>query len=682
MRVEIQALRAVAVLLVVLYHLWPHRLTGGYIGVDVFFVISGFLITSHLLSEVARTGTVSLVRFWARRIRRLLPAASIVLIASALAMIFLVPPPLWERTGRELAASALYFQNWALAANSIDYLGAEGSATLVQHFWSLSVEEQFYIAWPILIVLALVISRRTPSHNARRVLLVLLGVIFVLSLGFSILETRIDPQVAYFHTGTRAWEFAAGGLLSFLPATARRLLDSRPGLAVNAIGAWAGWALILATGFLFTPTTPFPGYFALLPVLGTVLVIAAGTPERGFSINRVSGFWPVRKIGDLSYAIYLWHWPLIVVVPYVTLSPLTTLQKLGILVVAIGLAVLSQRFVEKPVQASARLAAKPGRSYLFAGVSALLIVGVVTAGSLAVPHGQPPAASAIDLSEPCFGAAALVNDCDEPFAVPPGVDTAAAANDRGSLGMPCDSPEVEVVQCEFGDVTDPVHTIALVGNSHAGHLVGALDEYGKTHRWKVILMRHRGCSGVLSEPVVRGASPICIEWTANVRAEILDRADIDTVVFGTNRDSKDYFTKARLAPREIDGIRDVSSAALAEYADAGKTVMVFGDVPGHFTEPVPECVYLHRDSYDPCATPRSRKEKRDEINFLADAARESKGRIGYQSLTDYFCDAELCHVMIGGVVVYIDQNHMSDTFSRSLAPYLGAALEARMTPAR
>jgi len=680
-RLEIQALRAVAVLLVVVYHLWPHRLTGGYVGVDVFFVISGFLITSHLLSEVARTGTVSLPRFWARRIRRLLPAASIVLLSSAVAMFAFVPPSLWERTGRELTASALYFQNWALAANSIDYLGAEGSASLVQHFWSLSVEEQFYIAWPILIVLALVISRRTKSHNPRRVLLVALAAIFVLSLVFSAILTHFDPNVAYFHTGTRAWEFAAGGLLAFLPAASKRLLQSRAGLAVNALGAWAGWALILGTGLLFTPRTPFPGYLALLPVLGTVLVIAAGRPDSGFSINRVSGFWPVRKVGDLSYAIYLWHWPLIVVVPYITVSPLTTVQKIGILAVSIGLAVLSQRFIERPVQLSTRLAARPRTSYLFAALSALVMVGLTVTSALMIPHGQPRPVAAAQLSSQCFGAAAQVNSesCSEPYAVSHGVDTVSAANDRGSLGLDCNSPETEVVMCEFGDLKTPLHTIALIGNSHAGHLVGALSEYGKTHHWKIILMRHTGCSGALADDVIRGTEKVCLEWTKNVRAEILGRADIDTVVFGTNRDSQHYFTKARvLKPDEVTALRSAVSATLDEYADAGKTVMVFGDVPGHFTDPVPQCVFLHRDQYDPCATPRDKKEAPDEINFIADAAVASGGRIGYHDLTDYFCDARECHVVIGGVIAYIDQNHMSDTYSRSLAPYLGDALEYRM----
>ena len=677
-RVEIQALRAVAVLLVVLYHLWPLRLTGGYIGVDVFFVISGFLITSHLLSEVARTGTVSLPRFWARRIRRLLPAASIVLLASIGAMLALVPPSLWERTGREIAASAIYLQNWALALNSIDYLGAEGTPTLVQHFWSLSVEEQFYIVWPVLIVLTLLMTKRFAK---RRALLVVLATVFVISLVFSIVETQTNPSVAYFHTGTRAWEFAAGGLLAFAPAAAFSSVRSKLGLTLNAVAAYAGWALIIVTGFLYTDATPFPGFWAALPVLGTVLVIAAGKPAAGFSVNRISGFWPVRQIGDLSYAIYLWHWPLIVIVPYLTLTDLRAWQKIGILLVAFGLAALSRRFVEQPVQRSRRLSVRPWRSYAFAAVSALLIVGVTTASTISVTPAAPPTVSASELADPCFGAAAMVNidDCADPFAVPEDLDTVAVMNDSGSLGMKCNSPEEEVVQCEFGDTVDPLHTVAVIGNSHAGHLIGALGEYGKKHRWKIILMRHTGCSGANTDAdVVPQTEPVCVAWTANLRNEIMTRPEIDTVVFGTNRDSEHYFTRAKLDSDQKSDLFDSVLTTLTDYADAGKTVMVFGDVPGHFADPTPECVYLNRADYDPCATPKNKKERKAEYNILAEAAQASDGRIGYHALTDYFCDDKRCHVVIGGEVTYLDEHHMTDTFSRSLAPYLGAEIEKRL----
>jgi len=198
-RSDLQGLRAVAVALVVGYHLWPGAIPDGYLGVDVFFVLSGFLISSHLSRERALTGAIALRQFWARRIRRLLPAASVVLLGSFLLMLFLVPPSLWQRTVTEIGASALYVQNWVLTAQSVDYLGAENVPTLVQHFWSLSVEEQFYLAWPLLFLLF-----------AKRIRIVIV-VVLVASLAWWLLGA------SYFDTAGRAWEFAAGALLALLP---------------------------------------------------------------------------------------------------------------------------------------------------------------------------------------------------------------------------------------------------------------------------------------------------------------------------------------------------------------------------------------------------------------------------------------------------------------------------------
>ncbi len=230
---EIQGLRAVAVLLVVLFHLWPNALSGGFVGVDVFFVISGYLITAHLYREVAATGTVSLRRFWARRIRRLLPASLLVLAISGLATVLFLPATVWTQTARQIAASALYVQNWALAADSVDYMAKDDVPTLAQHYWSLSVEEQFYAFWPILIVGLVAWAGRFASRRAaanRAVLIVGLGAVGVISLAWSVVATADNQSTAYFATPTRVWEFVAGALVTlvvvsrklFGPASQRR----------------------------------------------------------------------------------------------------------------------------------------------------------------------------------------------------------------------------------------------------------------------------------------------------------------------------------------------------------------------------------------------------------------------------------------------------------------------------
>jgi len=247
-RRDIQGLRALAVVLVVVFHLWPGRLTGGFVGVDIFFVISGFLITAHLFREIEQTGSVSLAGFWARRIRRLLPAGFVVLAASAVASAIWIPRSLLEQTMVEIGAAATYSLNWVLAANSVDYLAADNDASIVQHYWSLAVEEQFYLIWPLLIIAAAALAvrasrRRTAVPSTRVVVIVALGAVFALSFVYSVFATSESPQSAFFVTTTRAWEFAVGGLLVFAPALRSTLSPTVVAGAGIALG-WVGVVLI------------------------------------------------------------------------------------------------------------------------------------------------------------------------------------------------------------------------------------------------------------------------------------------------------------------------------------------------------------------------------------------------------------------------------------------------------
>ena len=675
-RPEIQALRALAVLLVVGYHLYPNRLTGGYVGVDVFFVISGFLITSHLYGEVARTGRLSLSRFWARRIRRLLPASTVVLAASFLAMLAFVPHALWERTVTEIAASALYVQNWVLAASSVDYLGADNTPTLAQHFWSLSVEEQFYLVWPILIAGALIL----PGRKSRSRMAIVLGAVFACSLAFSVIDTARSQPSAYFHTGTRAWEFAAGGLLALVPTT----WTAGTGLwrrQMWAVGSWTGIALILVAGITYTPATPFPGSYALVPVAGTLLVIAARSRGAGWSANHLAVFPPAQVIGDLSYSIYLWHWPVIVVAPYALDHDLSTVDKFGILFASLVLAALSKRFIEDPVRRAAMLSASPIRSFVLAASTIGIVLAATGTSYAVVQHQTRTAARTVASAEatnPCFGASAMVKraECARPFTVPAKFNAAFWAADKGTLGT-CDSKGIKVELCAFGETRSPVHTIALVGNSHAGHLIAGLDTYGKKHRWKVILMRKSGCSGALPTIANAASWQPCVDWSRNVNSAILAPSNgIDAVVFASNNDAGKYVARGALTPAEkksfVSGIAD----NLQQLVASGKAVTVFGDVPGARGEVVPECVEQNKSLYDPCATPLASGQERDD--FVAEAARRTAGA-AYVDLLPYFCDQK-CHVVIDGAVVYIDEHHLTASYSRSLGQYLGDEIRKQIAP--
>jgi peptidoglycan/LPS O-acetylase OafA/YrhL len=309
---DIQLLRAIAVLAVVFFHLSSTLLPGGYVGVDVFFVVSGYLITGHLARQATETGRIDLPAFWARRIRRLLPAALLVLTVTAILVWRFAPPSAWTQFFTETVAAGTSWENWFLAGSSVDYLAQGSAASPVQHFWSLSVEEQFYLGWPLVIALCLWWTGRLRSRDLRRTLGVALGVIGVASLACSVLYTAADPAPAYFVTPTRVWEFAAGGLLALLgPAVVvhRTVWRTASGIV--------GVALLVLALCAYTERTPFPGVAAALPVAGTLLVIVGGSSTHRWSVTALARTRPSLLLGELSYALYLWHWPLIVVAPWV-----------------------------------------------------------------------------------------------------------------------------------------------------------------------------------------------------------------------------------------------------------------------------------------------------------------------------------------------------------------------------
>src|SRR3954470_14553381 len=388
-RAEIQALRALAVALVVVCHSWPHVLPGGFVGVDVFFVISGYLITAQLLAEVRRRGTVSLTGFWARRARRILPAALLVLAGCALATLAWVPQNHWQQFLDEIRASTAYVENWQLAHTATDYFANAASVqSPVQHYWSLSAEEQFYLVWPGLIGLTVLVGRRYS-------LAIAMGGLGLASLAYSIYDTHANPAAAYFITPTRAWEFAAGGLLA-LPPVARR----------SPLFAWAGLAAIAVAAVTYSADTAFPGIAAALPVGGAAAVIWAAAPTAGMRLR------PVQYLGDISYSVYLWHWPLLILTPYVLdRERLGTPWLLALVGLTRVLAALSKRFVEDPLRSGPLLVSRRAGWTFAAALAGTGAVFAVAATGVADLHREiriadRVAARTIAARPRCFGAAA------------------------------------------------------------------------------------------------------------------------------------------------------------------------------------------------------------------------------------------------------------------------------------
>ena len=343
-RYDVQGLRALAVVLVVAYHLDSRLLPGGFVGVDIFFVISGYLMTRRLADELRRSGRIRLYKFYASRVRRLLPAALAVLLVTLVATFFVAPITLWPQFASQVATSALYAENWALAANAVDYSAAAADSSPVQHFWSLAVEEQFYLIWPVILLLGWRFCRRVRRGPIPVATLGLVGFI-VSSFVAGVIWTSSSPDSAYFVTFTRVWELALGGM-AWRIGTVR--LSSWP----LAILGWGGLTTATISAFVFSSTTPYPGIAALVPCLATVAVLVTGPDAGRFSVSSASRNRPLQYLGDISYSLYLWHWPLIIFAPIVLSNQFQAPQKVVVGLLALGVAALSKRFIEDPFRSN------------------------------------------------------------------------------------------------------------------------------------------------------------------------------------------------------------------------------------------------------------------------------------------------------------------------------------------
>lgn len=700
LRPEIQALRAVAVLLVVGYHLWPSKLSGGFIGVDVFFVISGFLITAHLLREVSRTGTLKLTQFWARRIRRLLPAAFTVLIGCLVAALLWLPRSVWQQTFQEISASALYGLNWLLAFNSTDYLAAENKASIVQHFWSLSVEEQFYLIWPLLILTAIgvVAWRQKDSSRARRkslnvrAIAIALGIVFGASMVFSVLETARSQPSAFFVTPTRAWEFAAGGLLAFVPATLLGKLSESKATIIRSAASWVGFTAIGVAAVTFSGQSAFPGYIALLPVIGTVLVIWAGHVEHPWATTHGVRFGPIQFLGDISYSVYLWHWPLIVLYPYVRGNAPELKGGLSILAVTIVLAWATKYFIEDPVRRRLFWTSSRRRSYICAAAGMAVIVAGTSLASWNLERTnqeiRAAASAAMAAAAECFGAPAMLPDanCPSSHELSDDFDLAFFNADDGEFsertieGQSCysysASADPMVMSCELGDVISPRFSIALVGDSHAVRIAESLESYAIVNRWRLVTYLRGSCPGLsLEENGVGGdQTPVetCFAWTNAVHDELIEDDDIDLVLFHNHTES---YTSTYELPRVLLE-PPVVAQRFAELQAAGRMVAVVRDVPGIPSgEKATDCIASSGGVVDPCSF---RRDEAVTDDAMTKAVSMSDG-VPLLDLSSFFCDSSRCHSLVGGLVVYFDSNHLTQSFSDTLAPYIGKKIETIFT---
>ncbi|WP_175477534.1 acyltransferase family protein [Curtobacterium sp. MCBA15_008] len=672
-RADIQGLRALAIGLVVLYHLWPNRLTGGFVGVDVFFVISGFLITGHLVKAIAeRPHPRMLLGFYARRIRRLAPAAVLVLSFVLVVSLVVLPATSWAPTAWSVLASTFFVENWHLAAQSVSYLETASQPSALQHFWSLSVEEQFYIFWPILLLSVALVARQ----RAARLLPLVILVVGVLSLAWGVLHTRIDPDVAFFDTSARAWQFAVGGLVAFMPKPAGLLRLPLP---------WIGIALIAVASLTFSDSTPFPGYAALVPTVGAALVIAGRSEERStWSWGFVSRFGPIRWLGDVSYSAYLWHWPLIVLTPQVLGRDLDLRSKLAILVATLVLAALSYRFVESPVRRSRKLSAQGWRSFA-AGATAAAVLAAGAFGSVGVASAATAAENAaiiaeVSNGESCYAASALDNTkCGDPFGVIDKDKLPASLADKPIAWQDnCidDVTENTNKLCELGD-PQGAETVLLWGDSHAGAWSSAFDIAGKINHWRVIVAARNKCPSSLVAPnatafgdrLPADQQAWCSARNKWVLSDVAPRAD---KVVLANLWANYVFPNG--SKSQSIGYERVAQGVAA----LGRTVTVMQHVP--LTGPTlekkvwgPDC--LAENAAKDCSNPVAQAYPASTSAVFSRLVRDGYGQqIRYVPVFDRFCDDARCYSAVGGVSVYFDGSHLSHAYSSSLGPWLAKQL--------
>ncbi len=683
-RPEIQALRAIAVATVVVFHYWPDLITGGYVGVDVFFAISGFLITAHLVREVDRTAKVSLPGFWARRARRILPAALLVLLFCAVATYFWVPLNLWEQFFGEIRASTLYIENWNLAAQAVDYLGAENRPSPVQHYWSLSVEEQFYIVWPVLILIAMTLARRGSELLRRRSIAAMLVLLTLASFIYSVIATANDPAAAFFITPTRVWEFGAGGILALAATT-----SARP--AFRAVVSWLGVGAILLASFAFTAETPFPGAAALLPILGTVAVIWAGAPALRWAPLGWMRLRPVQWVGDNSYSIYLWHWPLLILAPFVLLDQLTTPIKLGLLALTLILAALTKRFVEDPLRSGPLLAGKRPRRTFIVAVAASAVVLLASFAAIAELNDRQEqdrrtTARLLASGERCLGAAA--RDPENQPCINPKLRLSVAPSPATAreLVTPHDGTEANrsplcqgglkiiglLELCSFGaPASRAERQVVSIGDSHARRWRPGLNVVALESNWRVTSIVRRGCP--LSNYLTGSAAEIrsCRQWQRQLAAWLKGNPAIDTLVVaqstGTGRNPerfearvRGYEERLRLLPATIE------------------EVIVLRDNPrvsGNTLDCVERAVEAGKAAGPACAIPRSVALKPDPLAVAAENLDQSN--INVIDLTEFYCGSEVCLPVVGGVLIHSDRHHQTELWNRTLAPFMLRELERK-----
>ena len=712
-RRDIEGLRALAAIAVIAYHAGVPLTGGGFVGVDVFLVISGFLITSLLLTEWDGSGRISLTRFYARRARRLLPISAAVLAATGLASVIWLEPTRLDELGVDILAASGFAVNLVLAGRGTDYLAAELAPSAIQHYWSLAVEEQFYVLWPALILIALRLGRRTA-----------VGAVVALTAASALASALLTGQLptwSYFGLHTRAWELGLGALLAVtLTATRRAPENLRAGL---------GWIGLVAIGIAiatFDRVEHFPGTWAALPVIGAALVLISGDDNpRG--VARLLRLSPLQWAGSRSYSLYLWHWPALVIGAAAIGREPGPLATVALVATSVALAEIGFRLIENPIRRSPRLACRSGLS-LTVGAGLLAVGAVVglavsnvdtttrTGVIAAAPEPAPALPEVTEPeAEPPEGEPATVFSSanDEPTAsveatattttsttssttVPPPTPADAIALDaiadalgarvvpdnlRPSLleanrdtsplyGTGCHQylEERAAQGCVFGDPDGDI-TVAIWGDSHAAQWFSAIDLIAEQRGWRLVSITQGGCPVIDVLTWNRSGDAVfdhCAPWRDNVLDRFAEE-EVDVVLLGQHYGLLDADSRGAVSA----SVWAEQLPALLDRVSETMTPIVLIDSPDP-PEDVPTCLSEHPEEIEVCEPGAPGNTEAAVAATIREITAE-RG-VGTIDPRPWLCVENRCPVVVGDILVYRDSHHLSDTFVRWFTPVLDRAI--------
>lgn len=647
-RPDIEGLRAIAILLVVAAHAKLPWLQGGFVGVDVFFVLSGYLITALLVGEIASKGRLDFGMFYARRFRRLVPGLMLMLVVtSALAWVLLSPWQQMDLAGAA-ASAALWLSNFQFAFAQLDYFGADAGKNLFLHTWSLGVEEQFYIVWPLLLALSLkAFHGRGGAELSKQGLRWALVLVCLGSLALSFWLTYTYPRLAFYMMPARFWQFGVGALVWMTFGRSKdgqtqdaQVLSER----TWALLGWLGLGAVMSAGLVFGPDSAYPGWRALIPSIGTGLVLAAGA-QAAHGVARFLSAKPLQALGRVSYAWYLWHWP-VLLLGNSLYGDRSLLLRVVLAVSSLGLAALAYRFVESPLRHQQRLVQRP-----LITVTATL---VVLAG--------------LGLAFLQWSSAAIEEQgshAQERFA--------AARGDTSVLYlMGCDAwyHSAKVQACQFGDAQAP-HLAVLMGDSVGAQWFPALKEHFTTHGWQLRVLTKSACPMVDRSIFYGRIGRVyneCTEWRSGALAYI-NAHHPDLVVLGST-------TGYALTPSDWE--KGTFSLLKTISSSSGSIVMLRATPLLPFDGP--DCLSSngrlsqwltlgHR-----CESPSVSDTNRVVTGALETAA-SAFDNVRLLDMNDLVCPQDLCRAQMDGRIVFRDSQHLSASFARSISTELLGRLE-------